>query len=83
MISDELFDIFVLRHSMTAMHFACHDAYMYTCMKACLHAYMHMYIVTCRHVISMKFPFSSHTIFDSNCNAGVADIYLDLLTGQM
>ena len=82
-ISDELFDIFVLWHSMTAMHFACHDAYMYTCMKSCLHAYMHMYIVTCRHVISMKFPFSSHTIFDSNCNAGVADIYLDLVTGQM
>ena len=31
----------------------------------------------------MKFLFSSHTIFDSNCNAGVADIYLDLVTGQM
>ena len=34
-ISDKLFDIFVLHHTMTAKHFACHDVYMYEGMLAC------------------------------------------------
>ena len=80
-----LFDIFVLQHSMTAKHFAWHDVYMYVCMKACLHAYMHIYIVTCSHVIFIQFQFSCHTFehYLLQCNAGIDYIYVDSVTGQM